>query len=99
LVNVFDFGTAVDEVLDILEYSNDGPPYDYNEYPGDDTNGPKPMVIQQTSIDNGRGSLPGFSAFCGMLEFEIKSPIANDVYSVLVELAPGKYRGIKAEAI
>jgi len=99
LVNVFDYGTGIDEVIDLMEYQNDAPPYDVDEYPGDDTNGPKPMVIQQTSIDNGRGSLPGFSAMCGLVELEIKSPVANDVYSVLVELAPGSYRGIKAEAI
>ena len=99
LVNVFDYGTAVDEVVDLLEYSNDNPPYDVDEYPGDDTNGPKPMVIQHAAIPEGACTIPAFSAFCGLLEFEIKSPIASDVYSVLIELAPGKYRGIKAEAI
>jgi hypothetical protein len=35
----------------------------------------------------------------GLIEIESTSPIANDVYSVLVELAPGKYRGIKADVI
>ena len=99
LVNVFDYGTAVDEVIDLLSYNNDNPPYDINEYPGTDTNGPKPMVIQNASIDNGRGSIPGFAAFCGLIELEVKSPIASDVYSVLVELAPGSFRGIKAESI
>jgi len=99
LVNVFDYGTAVDEVVDLLEYSNENPPYDIDEYPGCDSNGPKPMVIQHATISDGACSLPAFSAFCGLLEFEIKSPIASDVYSVLVEMAPGPYRGIKAEAI
>lgn len=99
LVNVFDYGTGIDEVIDLLEYENDAPPYDVAAYPGDDTNGAKPMVIQQTSVDLGRASIPGFVAFCGLIEFEIKSPIANDVYSVLVELSSGSYRGIKAESI
>jgi hypothetical protein len=36
---------------------------------------------------------------CGVLELETTSPIASDVYSVLVELAPGSYRGIAAEVI
>lgn len=99
LVNVFDYGTAVDEVIDILEYSNDNPPYDIDEYPGDDTNGPKPVIVQDTTLVDGRAIMAGFSAFCGLLEFEAKSPVANDTYSVLVELAPGKYRGIHAESI
>jgi hypothetical protein len=36
---------------------------------------------------------------CGLIEIEAKSPIANDVYSVLVELAPGNYRGVAADVI
>jgi len=34
-----------------------------------------------------------------LIEVEMKSPIASDIYSVLVELAPGNYRGIKADVI
>jgi hypothetical protein len=48
---------------------------------------------------DGKCTLAGFQAMCGLVELETKSPIANDVYSVLVELAPGKYRGIKADVI
>jgi hypothetical protein len=36
---------------------------------------------------------------CGLLELETTSPINSDVYSVLVELAPGNYRGVAAEVI
>ena len=99
LVNVFDYGTSIDEVIDDLELSNDFPPYDVDEYPGDDSNGPKPAVVQDTTLMDGRATMAGFTAFCGLLEFEISSPVENDVYSVLVELAPGKYRGIHAEAL
>ena len=99
LVNVFDYGTEVDEVIDIMEFSNDSPPYDIDEYPGDDTNGPKPAVVQDATLVDGTAKMASFTAMLGMIEFEIKSPIANDVYSVLVELAPGKYRGIKADVI
>jgi len=99
LVNVFDYGTAVDEVIDLLEYQNDNPPYDIDEYPGDDTNGPKPAVVQDTTLVDGRAVMAGFNAFCGLIEIESTSPLPNDVYSLLVELAPGSYRGIKAESI
>nr|AGA18469.1 hypothetical protein [uncultured marine virus] len=99
LVNVFDYGTTVDEVIDDLEGHNDFPPYDLDEYPGDDTNGPKPAVVQDTTLRDGAATMAGFNAMCGLLEFETKSPIANDVFSVLVELAPGNYRGVKADVI
>jgi len=99
LVNVFDYGTTVDEVIDDLEGQNDFPPYDTDEYPGDDTNGPKPAVVQDTILRDGSATMAGFNAMCGLLELETKSPIASDVFSVLVELAPGNYRGIKADVI
>jgi len=99
LVNVFDYGTTVDDVVDLLEADNDAPPYSLGFYPGSDGNGPKPNVVQDTTLVDGRALMAGFTAMCGLLEFEIRSPVANDVYSVLVELAPGKYRGIHAESI
>ena len=99
LVNVFDHGTVIDEVMDNLESQNDYPPYQQDIYPGETGNMPKPLVVQQTCLAEGRATMGSFDAICGLVEFETTSPIPNDVYSVLVELAPGKYRGIKAEAI
>lgn len=99
LLNVFDYGTTIDEVITKLEDNNDNPPYDIDDYCGGDTNMPKPLVMSETSIPDGRGVMSGFEAVCGLLEVEITSPIASDVYSVLVELSPGKYRGIKADVI
>jgi len=60
---------------------------------------PKPIVIQDTTIVDGRATMSGFNAVCGLLEFEIKSALPSDEISVLIELAPGNYRGIKAESI
>jgi hypothetical protein len=60
---------------------------------------PKPIVVQDTTVVDGRATVGGFVARCGLLEIEAKSPVASDVYSVLVELAPGKYRGVGAEVI
>jgi len=98
LINIFDYGTTIDDVVDNLEHDNDYPPYDPANYPGDDGNGPKPAVVQHSSISDGRATLGSFTAFCGLLELEVFSPNASDLFSVLVELAPGNYRGIKAEA-
>jgi hypothetical protein len=99
LVNVFDYGTTVDDVVDNLEFHNDRPPYDIAFYPGDDGNMPKPLINQDTTLVDGSSIMGSFSAFCGLLEFEIKSAIPNDTFSVLVELSAGSYRGIKAESI
>ncbi len=99
LVNVFDYGTTIDDVVERMEFDNDFPPYDIDSYPGDDLNMSKPLVNQDTTIVDGRATMGSFSALCGLLEFEITSPLPSDVYSVLVELAPGSYRGIKAESI
>ena len=99
LVNVFDYGTTIDDVIDNLETSNDQPPYDVNDYPGGDLNAPKPIIVCDSTIVDGKTVLGGFTARCGLLELETKSPLPSDVYSVLVEIAPGNYRGLKADVI
>lgn len=99
LVNVFDYGTTIDDVIDNLETSNDSAPYDVYNYPGSDLNAPKPIIMQDSTLVDGRSVMGGFIARCGMIEFEAKSAIPNDTFSVLVELAPGNYRGIKADVI
>lgn len=99
LVNIFDDGTQVDEVINLMESSNDFPPYSIAEYPGGQLSGPKPIVVQDTSIVDGRATLGGFHALCGLIELETKSTLESDTFSVLVELAPGSYRGVAAEVI
>lgn len=99
LVNVFDYGTTIDDVIDNLENSNDSAPYDVPNYPGSDLNAPKPIIVQDTTLVDGRATMGGFTARCGMIELESKSSVENDTFSVLVELAPGNYRGIKADVI
>ena len=100
LLNLFDDGTQVDEITDNLLTIGEDTPYDRDTYPGESGNMPKPLVVQHTTLGtDGKATVGGFNAICGLVEIETTSPIANDTYSVLVELAPGKYRGIKAELI
>lgn len=100
LNNVFDYGTAVDEVLQNVMEDSDNPPYNITQYIGGLANGPKPSVAQMSTLGtDGKCTLAGFSAMCGLIELESKSDIAGDVFNVLVELAPGSYRGIKADVI
>ena len=99
LVNVFDYGTAIDEVIDLMEAQGDAPPYELNNYPGGAGNGQKPSVVQDTAIVDGRAVVGGFNAVCGLIEVEAKTALPNDVISILVELAPGNYRGVAGEVI
>ena len=99
LLNVFDYGTTIDEVIDRLETENDNPPYDAAEYPGGPGNMAKPLVVQDTTLVDGKATVGGFNAMCGLIEIESTATLENDVYSILVELSPGSYRGIKAEVI
>lgn len=99
LVNMFDDGTTFDEVINLIEGENDSPPYNVTAYAGSDGNHPKPLVVQDTTIVDGRAVMGGFNAICGLIELETKSLEASDVFSVLVELSPGNYRGIAAEVI
>jgi hypothetical protein len=99
IVNLFDHGTVIDEIAADMRTKGEDAPYDLNVYVGSGTQMPKPIVVQQTAISDGRASVGGFTAMCGLIEIESTSPIADDTYSVLVELAPGKYRGIAAEMI
>jgi hypothetical protein len=79
LVNVFDDGTVTDEVINLLEGDNDAAPYGTNNYAGDDANMPKPIVVQDTTIVDGRATVGGFVARCGLIEIESTSPLASDV--------------------
>lgn len=99
LANLFDDGTQDDEVISDASNFNENPPYDVNEYGGAAGNMPRPIVMQHGTLGaDGRLTLGGFAAVHGLIEFEVSSPIPNDVYSVLVELKEGPYKGIKAEA-
>ncbi len=100
IMNLFDHGTVVDEVIQDVRDDGDRSPYQPDNYPGGSANQPKPLVVQQTTLGtDGRATVGGFAAMCGLIEVEVTSPIAGDIYSVLVELAPGSYRGIGADVI
>lgn len=104
MINLFDDGTTLDEIADDLKEDGDYPPYQYNQYTGGATNMPKPLVQQMKSlVQSAAGAtnapsitLGGIEAPCGILEFEIQSSVASDVFDVVIELAPGTHKGVKA---
>lgn len=100
LANLFDDGTVIDERLGEATFNGDAPPYDIDEYGGAAGNMPRPLVVQHGTLGtDGRVTLGGFAALHGLVEFEVSSPIADDVYSILVELKEGSFKGIAAEAL
>lgn len=105
MVNLFDDGTTLDEIADDLKEDGDFPPYQYNQYNGGATNMPKPIVQQlkslvQYSPDNAPSITLGMvQAPCGLLELEIASGQDNDTFDILIELAEGDYKGVKALAM
>jgi hypothetical protein len=100
LANLFDAGTQADEIIEDMGTRGDDPPYSVLAYPGAGSNMPKPIVMQHGTLgSDGRVTLGGFEAVHGLIELEASSPVASDVYSVLVELKAGSYKGIAAEAL
>lgn len=107
LLNLFDAGTQVDEIADDLLLDGDAPPYSIGSgsttgdvYPGANSNVPKPMVNRLAAIGQQGGvsaptiMLPGFTAIAGLIEVETQSDLANDTFDILIELAPGSYKGV-----
>ena len=109
LLNLFDDGTQRDEVASDLVAFGDEPPYaltDGNDnsigdlYPGANANLPKPMVNRLAGIGQQGGTsaptvmLPGFTAMCGLIEVELQSAAPDDTIDILIEIAPGSYKGV-----
>lgn len=100
LTNMFDDGTITDERINNLESENDIAPYSTADYPGDDTNMPTESLVQVTTLGtDGKATVGGFSALGGLVRIDVLSDYNVDDFDVLVELAPGSYRGIAAEVI
>ena len=124
LLNLFDYGSEIDEIASNLDQDGDAPPYGYDinnlgeYYPGSSLNGPYPVVRRLAALgtaDIGTGAfadqgvaaptvmLPGFDAICGLVEIETQSQTkgglftsGDDIIDVIIELAPGNYKGVAA---
>ena len=112
LLNLFDYGTEIDEIAHDLGNDGDNPPYKVNQggsnatigehYPGSESNLPKPMVNRLVGIGMQGGTsaptvmVPGFTAIAGLIELELQSDAPNDTFDILIEIAPGGYKGVAA---
>ena len=103
-VNLFDDGTTLDEIAQDMLDDGNNPPYDINEYPGGATNTPKPLVAGLAAIaanmtPGGYANtvvIGGFNVPAGIIEFETQSNVSSDVFDVVVEIASGSFKGVKA---
>ena len=55
--------------------------------------------MQMTNLSDGRAVLGGFNAICGLIAITTTSEQASLPLELLIELAPGKYRGVSADVI
>ena len=100
-----DENLVADEVAQNMEDENDEPPYDHDDYVGNDTNADWPMFQHAAvaSVGSPQAVMPGFVAQCGLLRVDTASVLANgasgDAPSVLlnVHLVPGGYKGVLAQ--
>jgi len=99
-----DVDDVADQVAENMEDENDQPPYDHDDYCGNDTNSDRPWLIetQCASVGLPNATLDGFIAQCGLLLF---NNVARDaagnaatapVIAASVYLAPGGYKGVAA---
>jgi len=96
---------VADEVANNMEYANDEPPYDHDDYPGTDSNSDAPWLQQFSVCSVGQPIMrvPGFQAECGLVAFglsgfdNVGDPKSLSGVSVVFHLMPGKYQGVLAE--
>ncbi len=107
MINLFDDGTTLDEIADDLRADGDLPPYALALYPGAGVNMTLPLIQQTRAIvpySTPGGNAPsvhlgGVQAPCGLLQIQLHSNTENDAFEILLEVAPGDYKGVKALAM
>ena len=100
-----DVDAVADEVAQNMEDQNDEPPYDQDDYPGNDTNADAAWLQEFGVAAPGSpmATLPGFIAQCGLIRFNLVAHAVADgavttgvTSLVQVHLVPGNYKGVAA---
>ncbi len=100
-----DLDDVAAHVADDMESENDEPPYDQDDYPGNDSNSDAPWLQEYAIAAAGspNATLDGFVAECGLVKFHVGgitsagADTAAPNISVTVHLVPGKYKGVMAK--
>lgn len=100
MTNLFAADDNVEDILDNLDTDNDRPPYDATDIVGA-SNLVNPHTIGWVALHATQmtGTLGAFCAPFGLLEIQHSSTNPNDDIAMIIELAPGPYKGIKALGI
>lgn len=101
--NLFDYAGGNDDILDNLTDDYDAPPYSANVFPGSKdgsvNNSKAPWAAREVHIESANNSamVGGFEVPCGLIVVETDNSANGNVIGLIIELAPGKYKGVKAE--
>jgi hypothetical protein len=96
---LYDYDETIGRRIQTVEQHGDNPPYDHDNCVGEAIM-PAFHNIKTMAISDGTARLGPFKAFMGIVRIDLTSDaqgVASDVMKVIVELAHGGYKGIKAE--
>ena len=90
--------TYDDAIVNRMEDFGDAPPYSVSPGGYLAIGSANTWTVREGHLATGQKSLmlPGCEAFCGLLQVETKSPTDGNTIGLLVELAPGAYKGVHA---
>lgn len=82
-----------------LDSAYDTPPYSSTRFPGTNGNCNDPWSVREVHIEGAyqnSAMIGGFEAPCGLICVET-SGTANNTIGIIIEIAPGDYKGVSAE--
>ena len=82
-----------------LDDAYDEPPYSSTSFPGQTGNSPGPWSAREVHLQGqfqNSAMVGGFEVPCGLILCETKAAAANTI-GLIIELAPGSYKGVSAE--
>ena len=86
------------DIIDRIEDYGDAPPYSTSPGGYLSVRGVDSWTVREGHLATGQKSmmLPGCEVFCGLMQVETKSTDDDNTIGLLVELAPGSYKGVHA---
>lgn len=89
------------DLVDSMETDNDEPPYPTLKVAGARANSGDPWVYREVSIKTSQAPsvmIPGFAVPLGLVAVKTTSSTDDNVIDLIIELVPGKYKGIQFES-
>lgn len=105
--NLIESSGVNDDISNALSDDNDEPPYDEFVFPGmkpsdvADGNCPQPWSVREVHLQGtyqNSAMVGGFEVPCGLMCIET-SGTADNTIGLIIELAPGSYKGVSAESM